>query len=429
MSVNVPPGQSPTRARRWVVVFAVFLAVICYMDRVLISQFAPDIRNDLGLSTKQMGLVFSLFSMAYALFEIPGGWMGDKWGARSVLLRVVVWWSCCMMAIGSAWNAMSLMVFNTLFGAGEAGCFPNLTKTFKTWLPRSEQVRAQGLMWFSARWGGAFTPLVFAVVLQYFSWRVAFRVFGSIGVIWVIFFYRWYRDRPAEHPSVNEAELALMPPPPSQSEHVAIPWKTLIASKSIWLLWAQYFLISYSWWFYITWLPTYMLESRGLVVKEVPILAGLPLFLGGIGCWIAGQLTPWLVKKTNSLFWVRRLFGAAGFLGASAFVLLSIQLQNPVWAMIALGMAGFCNDITIPGAWATCMDVGGRYAGTLSGSMNMMGNFGGMVAGLAVGYILDWTNSNWDVPLYIISLVYFLGSGCWLGIDPVTPLIPSDRDK
>lgn len=434
MSTQIPPAMKPTGARHWVIVFAIFLAMICYLDRIILSQAAPIIQDQLSITKKQMSWVFALFTLAYAIFEIPGGWMGDKWGPRVVLMRVVVWWSFCTVALGSIWNSFSLMVINTMFGAGEAGCFPNLTKTFKTWLPRNEQVRAQGLMWFSARFGGAITPLCVALVLRYLDWRWAFRIIGCSGIIWAFFFYRWYRNNPADHKSVNAAELAIIPIAQTQEElKEPVPWKLIFLNPSVCLLGLQYFLISYSWWFYITWLPTYMKEARGFLLQKEAvtgaILAGLPLLLGALGCMLAGFITPWLVKKIGNIKLVRRSLGFTGFFGASCFVFLSIQLQHPVWAMIALGFAGFANDLTIPGSWATCMDKGGRFSGTLSGSMNMMGSFGGFLAGLSAGYILAWTNNNWNVPLYMISIVYLLGSLCWIGIDPVTPLIAADAKK
>jgi MFS family permease len=197
----------PTHARYWVIVFATTLAIITYIDRVCISQAAPAMTEDLGLTKTQMGWAYFVFLWAYALFEVPGGWLGDRLGARRVLMRVVVWWSFFTAATGWVWNYSSLLVTRTLFGAGEAGCFPNLTKAFTTWLPVRERVRAQGFMWLAARWGGAFTPLLVAFILKFVSWRRAFEIFGALGVIWAVIFYRWYRDNPREHKSVNEAEV------------------------------------------------------------------------------------------------------------------------------------------------------------------------------------------------------------------------------
>jgi MFS family permease len=178
-----------TRTRNWVIVFAIALAVIQYVDRVCISQAMPDIARDLKLADAEKGVVFFAFAFAYALFEIPTGWLGDKIGARKVLIRVVLWWSFFTAATGWAWNYASLVVTRFLFGAGEAGCFPNLTKAFSAWLPKSERTRAQALMWMGARWGGASAPLLVVLVMAFMSWRMAFLVFALLGVVWAIIFY------------------------------------------------------------------------------------------------------------------------------------------------------------------------------------------------------------------------------------------------
>src|SRR5207249_7425560 len=181
--------------RRGVLRFAVTLAIITYVDRVCISQAAPYLQEELGLTARQMGLAFSAFAWAYALFEIPGGWLADRSGPRKALTRVVILWSAFTAATGYAWNFASLIIIRFCFGMGEAGCFPNLTKAFMIWLPRHERTRAQAILWLSARWGGAFTPLLVIWVMSWLSWRNAFALFGSIGVIWAFVFYRSFRDR------------------------------------------------------------------------------------------------------------------------------------------------------------------------------------------------------------------------------------------
>ncbi len=412
-----------TRTRYWVVVFAVTLAIIMYIDRVCISQAAPEMQKTLGLDKKQMGLVFSAFTAAYAIFEIPSGWLGDWLGPRKVLMRVVLWWSLFTAATGRVWGLASLLVTRFLFGAGEAGCFPNLTKVFTLWLTKTERMRAQGIMWMSARWGGAFTPLLVVWVFQFVSWRNAFMLFGAIGVVWAIIFYFWFRDNPREHRRVNVAELELLKENEANlGGHGGMPWSKLISSPSILLLWAQYFFLSYSWYFYITWLPTYLKETRSMPQEKAALLAGLPLFLGGIGCLLAGLISGWLVRRSLSVTFVRRLMAVIGFTGAAGMLLWSAYIQNPVWSMISMGMAGFFNDLTMPGSWGACMDIGGRFAGTVSGSMNMMGNLGGVVFPSVAGFVVKPTGEGWQMIILISSAVYFLGTFCWLFIDPVTPL-------
>jgi ACS family glucarate transporter-like MFS transporter len=416
--------ERPTHVRYWVIVFAVTLAVITYIDRAAMSFAAPHVSRDLGLTPVQMGMAFSAFVTAYALFEIPGGFLGDWMGPRRVLMRIVIWWSSFTALTGATWNFVSLFTTQALFGAGEAGCFPNLTKAFTTWLPPEERVRAQGIMWLSARWGGAFTPLLVYQTLKVMSWRRAFALFGLIGVVWAVFFYRWFRDDPRDNKSINAAELDLLPGSRALASHGRVPWAKFLRSRTVWMLCAQYFCLSYGWYFYITWLPTYLQNSRHVEIGKSAVLSILPLFLGGLGSLVCGLVSRPLARRLASVALTRKLMACLGFTGASLLLVLSIHLPNPVAAMVAMGFASFSNDLVMPGSWGACMDVGGKYAGTLSGTMNMLGNFGGAVSPTAIGLILRWTHSNWDVAFYVSAAVYFCGSFFWLLMDPVTPLEP-----
>ncbi|MDP3072970.1 MAG: MFS transporter [Opitutaceae bacterium] len=454
-------GQPATRTRYKVVVFAIILAVIQYIDRVAISQAKDGVAQDLALTDAQMGSIFAAFGLSYALFEIPTGWLGDRIGARKVLVRVVLWWSFFTAVTGFAWNFVSMWITRFLFGAGEAGCFPNLTKAFSTWLPVNERTRAQALMWMGARWGGAFTPLLVVLVMAVVSWRTAFQVFALLGVIWAIFFWRWFRDNPRDHKDVNAAELELLKENESNARgHGDVPWARLVGKPSMWLLWGQYFCLSYGWYFFVTWLPDYLnTNGRPLLSNEFlrwlagmmegsvradliqpilkAVLAGVPLFFGGFGSLFAGIFSSRLIARGASVVKVRRSFGFLGFAGASGLLMTSFYVQDPLLAMLAMGMASFCNDMTMPGSWSACMDIGGKYAGTVSGSMNMMGNFGGMVGPFVVGVVLAATTvttatgitKNWELVFAISSAIYFLGAFFWLLIDPVTPLESDDAAK
>src|SRR5262245_9350760 len=487
----------PSNARRGVIVFAVTLAILAYIDRVCISQAMPLISSDLGFTNTQVGAIFAAFGLAYAAFEVPGGWMGDWMGPRKVLMRIVVWWSAFTALTGAMWSFLSLWFTRFLFGAGEAGCFPNLTKAFSVWLPQNERTRAQGIMWTFARWGGAFTPPLVLFVLTYLNWRGAFGIFGLLGVIWAVWFYKWFRDNPKDHPGVNAGELRLLEGLAANAEshgdvspatlrkvgtavllivgtlgatslifpreytyifvalvvvggtgahfwgrnHRGTIWGEMLCSRSVWLLWVQYFLLSFPWYFYITWLPTYLKEARSFspmlqslgasigidwlqASSNTANLAILPLFLGGCGSLACGLLSAHVAKWTGSIRTTRRLMASLGFFGAGTMLLISIQIKDPLPAMVAMGFASFFNDLVMPGAWAACMDIGGRYAGTLAGSMNMMGNVAGFVAPMVGGRILDATKAatgtaDYNQFLYVMAVVYLLGTVVWPFIDPV----------
>ena len=367
-----------------------------------ISQAAPFIRRDLGLTAVQMGWVFSIFGWAYALFEVPGGWLGDRIGPRRVLMRIVIWWSFFTAATGWVWNLPSLLATRALFGIGEAGCFPNLTRVFTTWLPAKERERAQAILWLATRWGGAFTPLLVAYVLTFVSWRRAFEIFGVLGVIWAIAFYRWYRDDPATHPGVNRAELALLPPRARDGGRPADrrrgagsspPRRSCCSARSTPASGMR-------WWFYVTWLPTYLRDARGMSTMQGALLSGLPLFFGGVGCLVSAALATPLRRTTGSVAKARRVVAITGFVAASACTLIFTRIADPTSAMIMLGMAGFFNDFAMPPAWAGAMDIGGRYSGTVSGAMNMMAGIAGASSALVVGYLLAWTNQDWTLAFY-----------------------------
>lgn len=416
----------PTRTRYWVIVFAVALAIIQYIDRVCISQAAPLISRDLNLSDEQMGWVFSAFTLAYALFEIPAGYLGDRIGPRRVLLRIVLWWSFFTVATGWMRSLWSLIATRFLFGAGEAGCFPNLTKAFNRWLPPPERSRAQGVMWMSARLGGAFTPLLVYACLQHVSWRTAFLWFGLLGLAWAVAFFWWYRDDPHTHPHVNAAEAALLPTESADVTRFKIPWHTMFTSRTVWCLCGQYFACSYSFYFFITWFPTYLLKQHGFDMKQSAWLAGTPLMVGALGSLCAGWAAPLLSRRLGDVGRARRYLGAAGCVGAVGLLIGTAHFQQPYLAVSAIALVAFCNDVQMPGAWTACMDVGGKAVGTLSGTMNMMGNLGGFLSPIVCGYLVQHTG-NWRLVFYVTAAMYFFGIFCWLAMDPVTPLTQQTR--
>ena len=411
----------PSRTRYGVIVFAVLLGIIHYIDRVCISKSQTLIQRDLSLDETQMGYVFAAFSLAYALFEIPGGWLGDKWGPRRVLLRIVMFWSVFTAATGYAWNLASMIVCRFLFGAGEAGGFPNIAKMFSLWLPQGEHGVAQGITWMAARWGGAFTPLLVVWILGFVSWRNTFVIFAFLGVAWAVAFYLWFRDNPKDHKGVNAAELALLADAQKNMDggHASIPWKRLFTNKSVLLLWLYYFCITYVWYFYITWLPKYMEQELKMDMKAPlsSVLNGLPLFLGGIGCILGGIVARRMAAKSGRLSRARRQIGVFGMLGAGGMIVLATTLNNPVYVMVAMGLSGFCNDLSMPGAWGACMDVGGKLAGSVSGSMNMIGNIGGAVGIVAIPWLMNLTHRNWDQVMYVSASFYLVAALCWAFID------------
>jgi sugar phosphate permease len=415
-------SQKPTRARYTVILFALLLAILAYVDRVCLSMAAPSVRRDLGLDAVQMGYVFSTFALAYALFGPPSGWLGDRFGPKKVLIFIVTWWSVCIAATGWTWNFVSIIAVQLLFGAGEAGCFPNLTKAISIWLPQRERVRAQGLMWTFARLGGAFTPPLMLLLIANMTWRWAFSVVGCLGLLWALFFTLFYRNSPRDHPAVNAAELALIGGASSASGgKIKVPWAKLVGSRTVWLIWAQWYLVSYPFYFFLTWWPTYLMEGRHLAPADAARWAIFPLLFAAAGSFSVGMLTAPLARAVGGFRNARRLIGAVSLLAAGALVIVHMRTEAILPAVLLMGCVAFFTDLTVPTAWSTCMDVGGKFTGTLSGSMNMFGNLGSVTAPIAMGYMVRSTG-NWDYAIYSMVAAYLLAALCWPLMDPETPL-------
>lgn len=401
----------PTRARYFVVLLAISLAVLSYVQRVAISQAAEPISHDLHLPRQQMGLIFGAFGLAYALFEIPMGLLGDRLGVRRVLTQIVLAWSVCTALTGAAWNVASMVVIRFLFGAGEAGCFPNLTRMLSAWMPARERVTAQALMWAFARWGGAITPPLALLAITLFGWRWAFVHFAAAGLIWCAVFLFWFRDDPAQHRGVNAAERQLLEESRVLTSHRAgqAHWLSVLLTRPVIVLGLQYFCFSYVWYFYITWLPTYLREGRGQSPARAAALAVLPLLFGGIG-----SLTTGMAPKRLP----RRAIAIGGFLATAILLVAVTRLHSVVAAMLAMGLASFASDLTMPISWDACVEIGGPYCATVAASMNMLGNLGGFVAPVVGGVILAHTHGNWNLVIEVMAVLAVISALCWLYLDP-----------
>jgi MFS family permease len=403
-------SMKPTYARYWVVAFALALAMIMYIQRVAISAAIVPIAADLHLDQKEKGYVLGAFGLSYALFEIPMGLMGDKLGVRWVLTQVVLLWSVFTALTGAAWNWISLWIIRFLFGAGEAGCFPNLTRMLSAWLPLSERVKAQAVMWAFGRWGGALAPPVAIFVIGLFGWRIGFVALAFLGVAWVALFLPWFRNDPAEHKAVNQAELALLEGGRELVLHDhGAKWYRLLLQKDIFFLGLQYFGFSYTWYFYVTWLPTWLHDARGLSMAQVGLYATWPLAAGGIGSIVSGFLPLSIPRK-----WV----AFCGFLATAFLIAIIPGIPGVATQMAVMAVASFCSDLTMPISWNTCVEIGKQYTATVSSTMNMLGNLAGFVAPTVFGLILQYTNSNYSIVMYTMAMASVVSGVCWLFLEP-----------
>ena len=398
------------------------LAAITYLDRVAIGVTRPYIARDLDLSPTQMGYVFSAFYLSYALFEIPTGWWGDKVGTRKVLTRIVCWWSAFTVLTGFAFNYSSLLAVRFLFGAGEAGAWPNVARTFSRWFPRRDRGTVQGTFFMGAHLAGGLTPLLATTLLGYVDWRTLFVIFGSIGFVWALAWFRWFRDSPAEHPAVSAAERAII-----QGEDAAdlgpalepTQWKKLLANRTVVCLCLMYFTQTFGNAFYVTWLPTY-LTSRGLSSITGSILSGLPLMFSVLADLSGGVTTDWAARRLG-LRLGRTLVGGGALAAAGLFTIAGTFTESAVMAAVLIGLGGASSNFLLGAAWGTCLDIGGRRAGAVSGAMNTSGQVGAILSPILVAFVVQ-RFSNWSAPLYLTGSLFLLGALAWLWVDPTKPV-------
>ncbi len=415
--------QEATRGRFTLLRFALALSIITYVDRVAIASAATAIRDELRLSAVQMGWVFSAFTFAYAAFEIPSGRWGDVIGPRKVLTRIVLWWSAFTMATGLAWNFASLVLARFLFGVGEAGAFPNISRSFAAWFPARERGHAHGVVFMGTRLGGAIAPPLVVLLMSWMGWRRAFFVCGLLGVVWCVFWLRWFRDDPSQHEAVDAAELKTIREglPPREGDR--LPWRALL-SPNLFLICAMYFCMAYTLYFNLTWLPTYLKEARGYSVQQAGAIAGVILLTGAAGSFLGGRLTDHLVK-TYGLRIGRRI-GVVTLPTSGLILVAAAMTDNPIAASLLLATTLGIADLCVSSCWSICHDVGGDNAGTVTGCMNTFGNIGGAISPLVVGYAVQWW-SSWTLPFYVTAAVYTLGGVLTFFIDPTRELTDARR--
>jgi MFS transporter, ACS family, glucarate transporter len=394
-------------ARRLVIGFGASLAFLSFLDRAAISQAGPWIARDLHLSPAQLGLVFSAFGITYAACEIPSGWLCDRFGARRLLTRVVIWWSLFTVATGWAWNFPSMVVTRLLFGAGESGCFPGLARLFRTHLTSEERNSAEGVKAAAARWGAAITPALMAALYTWWSWRSVFLIFGTLGAVWAAAFWWWYRD---------EASTS------RRSHGEGVSWSRMVASRSVWALGIQWFCHYYGFYFYITWLPQYLYQARGLDLRHGSLAAGLPLFSAGLGSLVGGWTLTRLTRRIQDTGRARRYLGYTAYGGAAVLLLWFTRIRDPLLAILMMSLSSFAAEFSGPISWTTAMDIGGEHVGTVSGFMNMLGHFGGSVAPAVTGALLQWGGGAWNRTFYFSAAIYAAGAICWALIDPSKPV-------
>jgi ACS family glucarate transporter-like MFS transporter len=446
------------------------LAFLTYLDRICIMRAQGDIARDLrfeeltradeqwlhqqGLqadagaraklgkdrATKRMSWVFSAFVAGYLLFEVPAGWLGDRWGARAVIFRIVLCWSLFTAATGgvkgitalfSSKHApeqwlMTLVAIRFLFGVGEAGAYPNIARALGRWFPFRERAIAQSFIWLSSRFGGAFAPTIIgSLMVLGGNWQRAFWILGLIGVVWAVFFFAWFRDRP-EDKQVNTAECKLIRAGANGAGGIyddaaphSMRWRALL-SPNVLALCVVSFSVSFCFYFYITFLPQYLKDQFDVDYRQSQIATGLPLLLGGLACLVGGFLSDFVIRKTGNKRWGRSLVPIIAWSLAGCCAFAVPQFNSAMAAMTLLVIGFIFQDLGVPSMWSLPVDIGGRFAGTLGGWMNTAGALGGILSPLiAAGMSITY---GWNSTFLVFGAIYLLGALAWVRVDASSPM-------
>jgi len=423
-SVAAKAPGARSHGRWYVLVLISLMYLITYLDRVNISTAAPVIAKEFGFDKITMGIIFSSFVWAYAAFQVPGGWLSDRFGARSVLTIIVTYWSIMTAATAAATGVVSFVVLRFLFGIGEAGAFPGATRAMQLWYPRHERGFVQGVTHSASRLGAAIAPPLVVLIMTTWDWQAVFYISGAVGLVWAVLWFLTYRDFPAQHPLVNKTELehihgrdATGNVNRAQSEKPSVPWATLLRSRNMWAIMCAYFTYVYCLWIFLSWLPSYLVDFRHFTLLKAGLFASLPLFAGVIGDTVGGLATDWLLHKTGNTKLARRSVAIVGLLGCVCFIVPTALTEDAYIAVYCLTGAMFFLECTIGPAWAVPMDVGGKCSGTVSGMMNMAGNIGGALSPIVFGVLVQF--GSWQAPFIVAAGLLVLGAAIWaFWLDP-----------
>ena len=403
----------------------IVLALLCamyflyFVDRVSISTAAPLIKADLKISNTQLGLAFSAFAIPYALFQLIGGWIGDRLGPRLTLAICCALVGISTALTGAVTGIASLILLRLALGFGEGAGFPTATRAMASWTPQGNWGFAQGIVHSFARIGNAVTPPIMAGLLLFSTWRASFVMLGGVSLLWLVVWVWYFRNDPSEHPAMTSAVLATLPVRAAGAPR-AIPWLPL--ARHVMPLTIVDFCYGWTLWLFLTWIPAFFFENYHQNLQASALFSGGVLFAGVIGDTAGGVATDRLLRKTGSLVIARRGVIVAGFLGAFIFLIPVVLIHNLTVAAVCLSLAFFFAELIVGPIWSVPMDIAPRYAGTASGMMNFGFGAAGLVSPLSFGYLVDRTGS-WVVPFIASILLLLLGAVLALRLRPDRPFV------
>jgi sugar phosphate permease len=416
-------SSRPTRVRHIILALTVAAYFITYLDRVLLSNALPVIQKQFGFTLVTLGLIQSCYQWAYALFQIPGGWFGDRAGPRIAMASVVVWWSIFTFITGFSFSVTMLMVCLALIGFGEAGAFPIANRALSRWMLPGERGIAQGATHAGSRLAGALTPFLVATLIATYSWHAPFFLFGLIGIVWAAIWFWYYRDVPSEHSGVNTGEREKIVAALGHAKgRPPIPWKMILSSGQMWTVAGMYFCYGYALNMFIAYYPKYLDAARGYSLKEMGFFASLPLAAGVIGDICGGLFSDMIIHRTGRIKFARQSVAIVGFLIAAVCCPLAVLEPDRYLSALLFGFTVFGLELVVGNAWAVTLDIGGNFAGSCSAVMNTAGNIGGALMATVTVFIVNaW---GWNSAFYAVSALSLLGAALFSQIDAGRKLAP-----
>ncbi|MDE2623551.1 MAG: MFS transporter [Betaproteobacteria bacterium] len=388
---------------------------ITYLDRVNVSTAAAGFGKDFGLTRTEIGLVFSAFAYPYLLFQIIGGWVSDRFGARRTLLVSALIWAVATLLTGLAGGLVSMLAARLLLGLGEGATFPAATSAMSRWVPRGRLGFAQGIAHAGARVGNALAPAIIVLVMNAYDWRTSFYVCGTISLIWIFLWTITFTERPQDHPGITQSELEQLPSPKPQTP---VAWGPLF--KRMWPVTVVYFCYGWTLWLFLSWIPQYFLHSYNLDLKKSAFFASAVFFSGVLGDTLGGIISDGIYRKTGRLKWARSLMVTIAMALAAISILPILFVHDVNISVLCLSLGFFFAELCIGPMWAIPMDIAPRHSGTASGMMNTGSAFAAIVSPVISGMVIDATN-RWELPFFGSILLMMVGMLLCHRMDPETP--------
>ncbi len=458
LGASQPP--KPTIVRHGVLGLLALAAASAYLTRHCISVANTTIEQELQFSPEKMGWILSAFFVGYMAFQVPGGWLGTRLGPRSALSLISLLWSLFNLWSSRVASYVPMLISRVAFGAAQAGLVPIATLVINDWFPERRRGFSSATVETSMSIGGIVTMGLTASLMERYAWREVFGMYTWVGVAWAVAFFFYFRNKPREHPWVNEAERDLITPPSSFSEAAPVaqshfqgkPARTagdvslsnsrseglatlladMVRSRSLWGICSQQFLRAAAYAVFVSWFPAYLEKSYGITPTEAGGFTAWPLAAAVVGLMVGGLTVDGLFGRTNSKWISRSLVGCIGVGASGLLTLLALWTNSASQLVVVLSLGSMLGAFAGPPSWTATMDIAGRYSALLMAVMNMAGNAGALLMPIILGYLIghiERTGGDWNLVLYLLAGTQLAAAFCWLAVKPDEPFMKPLAEK